>query len=174
MPLSIQDTLQRALGSIQRKLFDMNVQVIGSGDTHAVLLQITEDKYEDQTVEVIGNTDIYCRINFPGQEVPLPQTGDTNTTASNNVLHLYDILPITGFFKFADNVKKGNVILYKQKIGEDQFDVMALQLLERIGRSSISDVVYIEWNLAPITNWELANSTAYLNIVETIKTTDNW
>ena len=153
----------------------MNVKLIGSKAVSTVLLQITEDKYGDEDVEIIENSSIYCYINFPDNEVPMPQSGTTNTTSNtSNVIHLYDIIPITANIPFDANAVKGNVLLYKVKTGEGKYNVIPLQLLEAIGKGTMTDIVYIEWNIAPITNWELANSSAYETIVENFTSNDNW
>jgi len=170
--LGIQDKIYRALSFTQRKFMDTMIETLGT-KCRTILLEITEDDYHDETIELIENKEIIAFINFPGNEVPLPDSGNTNTT-STNTIHMYDILPITANFKFSDSVKKGNVILYKIKIGEGVYSVTPFQLLEPIGQATVSDVTFISWNIAPITNWQLGDSTEYQTIVNLFKNSDNW
>lgn len=172
MSFSIQQKLSIAFAQSQKKLFDTNIQSLGTG-VNTILLDITEDMYGDESIEIIENKEIFVYINFPNNEVPLPQDSNSNVD-SGNTLHLYDILPITANFKFSDNVKKGNVFFHKIKIAEGNYAVVPYQCLEAIGQSTITDIVYVEWNVSPITNFELANSSAYQTLYNNFKDNNNW
>lgn len=172
--LGVNEAIQRAISRMQLKLHDFNVQLIGTGGTTTFLIQLIQDKYQNREYNVLDYKPISCMVQFPGNEIPVGTMGTNDSTTSNNVLHMYDILPIIAYFKFEDNVKKGNLILYKIKLGDGTFQVLPLELLTPIVNATRTNVVYQEWNIAPMTDYALQNKPEFQSILEQYRNQDNW
>lgn len=173
--MTMQDTIGRKLYRMQNKLMDFHVQVTGT-QVDTILIEIVEDRYHNESVEIKQSFDITCVISFPNDEIPVSMNSknDNMSEGNSNVLHLYDILPITCFFKTSDlqklNVIKGSVILYKIKAIDGSFQVMPLQITDAVAKGNPSSaIIWQEFTVAPVTNYELTNSEEYRNIVEEFK-----
>src|SRR5574344_1523582 len=155
---SYQDTLARAMLAYQNKLMDFNVEITGTKVT-TVLLEIEEDKYHNEGITIKSNSEITCIFNFPNNEIPVSMSSAQDNTASDstNVLHLYDILPITCFFKTSDlqslSVIKGSVVLYKIKMIDGNFQVIPFQITDAVAKGNPSSaILWQEFTVAPVTS----------------------
>jgi hypothetical protein len=189
--LSIQDKIQRAMAPVQRKLFDTEIEVTSTKATNSILLQISEDKYGNTKTRIDNYENISCTVDFPNNEIPLLwdnpseetdqyDTDDNTATtgAMNNVLHFYELVPITGFFKFEDcldgKIRKGNVILYKVKVMTNKYSVIPLQIIDRVAKSTLTDVTYIQYVLAPLTDGTILRNTTYQRVYNEFLEGENW
>lgn len=173
--MTIQDRIARATYRMQNKLMDTHVQVTGT-QVDTIMMEIIEDRYHNEEITIKQYFEITCVIDFPNNEVPVSLSSTyTNTDAnSSNVLHLYDILPITCFFKTSDiqklDVIKGSIILYKLKLMDGSFQVMPLQITDTVAKGNPSSaIMWQEFTVAPVTNYELTQSQEYASIVEQFK-----
>lgn len=173
--MTIQDKIGRSLYRMHNKLMDVNVQVTGT-EVDTIMMEIVEDRYHNESIEIVQHFDITCVIDFPNDEIPLSMSSTDNNmdSSSSNVLHLYDILPITCFFKSSDlkklNVIKGSVILYKIKLMDDSFQVIPLQITDTVAKGNPSSaILWQEFTVSPVVNYELTNSEDYQNIVREFK-----
>jgi hypothetical protein len=169
--LGANEKVQRAISQMQYKLFDTLVQALGTGSTNTFLIQVEQDKYQNKEYKILGYTPISCIINFPDNEIPVSLMGNDSNLESSSVLHLYDLIPITARFKFSDNVKKGNIILYKVKMAgtENKYHVLALELVGLIAKTTRTNIMYHEWNVAPITNSALTSLPIFKTIISEFK-----
>ena len=172
--LTANEKIQRAISYMQLKLHDASIQLLGTGGTHTYLIKLKQDMYQNKEYEILDYKSVFCRINFPGNEIPVMTLGTDVNTTSNNVLHMYDILPITAHFRFEDDVKTGNIILYKIKMGSGAFQVTPLEVLAPVATATQTNVVLQEFNVAPVTNGELLNLTIFKSLVEKFRSEDNW
>lgn len=173
---SIQDAIYRKLYPFQNKVTDTLIQTLGTGSTCFQII-LDEDKYKNREYKIIDYNELYTLINFPGNEIPVTYSEFNNET-SNQVLHLYDILPITAHFKNEDmqtkNIKKGNIILYKIKMADGNFNVLPLEIIDLVAQATVSNVVWVQWNLALPTNYALLQLPEYQHIVKIFKESDIW
>jgi hypothetical protein len=174
MSQSIQEQLQSRFSIITKKLYDYKyIKVLGSGSTKTFILDITQDKFKNNTIVISDYKPIWCRIEFPGKEIPVQPSGNNNQSSSD-VLMLYDILPIEAYFLSTDTIKKGNIILYKIKLWDGTYQVIPLQIVNQIVRAGITDVLLQQWIVAPPTDYILENNAEYKTLVEQFKNNDNW
>lgn len=173
--MTIQDKIARSLYRMHNKLFDTHVQVTGT-QVDTIMLEITEDRYHNESIEIVQYFDITCVLDFPNDEIPLSMSSTDNNmdSTSSNVLHLYDILPISCFFKSSDiaklNVIKGSVILYKIKLLDGSFQVIPLQITDTVAKGNPSSaILWQEFTVAPVVSYELSNNEDYIRIVEEFK-----
>jgi hypothetical protein len=178
--MTVQDCIARKLYNMQNSLFDRNVELSGT-KVSTIMLDIVTDKYNNTQASIMQHFDIVCMIDFPMGEIPTSM-GDTqsNTNSeSSNVLHMYDILPITGFFKTSDlkrlNLIIGSVILYKIKNMVGGFQVIPLQIVDTVGKGNTSSaILWQEYTLSPVVDYALTSLPEYLEIVENFKNSDIW
>ena len=173
--MTIQDRIGRALYRMHNSLMDLHVKVSGT-QVDTVLLEITEDRYHNSNMEIKQYFDITVVIDFPNNEIPVSMSSTDNNMqeGSSNVLHLYDILPITCFFKTSDlqrlSVIKGSIILYKIKAIDGSFQVMPLQITDAVAKGNPSSaILWQEFTVAPVTSYELTSNQEYIDIVEDFK-----
>ena len=171
--LSAQDKIQRATFRIQNKLHDLTIKVLGTGATSSFLLTIEEDKFHNNATVITSYKNIYCKIIFPGDEIPV-RPSSIATNRSNNVLALYDILPIEARFLISDNVRIGDVVLYKIKLNDGSYQVLPLQVVDNIVKGNMANIVLQRYIVAPITDYVFLQNASYLSIVSTFTSTDNW
>lgn len=180
---SIQDALNQAIAPLQKRVFDLNIDLVGTY-AKTMLLNIEEDMYGDEELEIRDRGTIYVSLTFPGNELPIswtePNEDDPESNSLvNGSLHMYDLLPITARVKFSDSnakskIRMKDIFLYKIKISDDNFLVFPFQFIERIGLTTLSDVVQIDYNIAPVTNIEITNNSTFQALVNEVKTQDNW
>ena len=105
MARTVQDCLSRRLWKFKRKLEDNFINVSGTRCRCAVI-NVEFDKYQNtyQKVELSGFTNVV--MDFPDDDIPTSSM-DSNSSSQtqSNVLHMYDILPISAYFKSEDIVK---------------------------------------------------------------------
>lgn len=171
--LGISEKIQRATYKVQKKLHDNSINIMGNKSTNTFLIHAIKDKYNDKEYVIEGYSPISIMIQFPGEEIPIMTMGSGDNQTSNSILHLYDILPITAFVKFEDNVKINDLVLYKVKFPNGEFQTMVLQFLQPIGQANRVGIVYMEWVVAPITDFALKKNPAYMQVLEIYKNQDN-
>lgn len=172
--LGISEKIQRATFKMQKKIHDNWINIMGNKSTNTFLIDAKKDKYNNKEYVITGYKPISIMVQFPGNEIPLSTMGNGNNQTSDQVLHLYDILPITAFVKFDTEIKTGNLILYKIKLPNDEHQVLVLQFLQPIAQVNRVGVVYMEWIVAPVTDHALLKNPAFKQIEEQYKNQDNW
>ena len=173
--MAIQDSLQRKFSKISKKLYDYKyIKVLGTNATQTFILEITQDDFKNSYTIIKDYKPIWCRIEFPGKEVPLMMNTDDNNQSSTNTLMLYEILPIEGYFLSTDNVKLGNVIFYKYKLKENDFQIIPLQLVNLSTKGGISDSLINQYILAPPTDYSFTNDPIYKTLLEKFRNENNW
>lgn len=167
-----QDRIQQAIYKIQHKLTDLNINVLGTSHD-CLFIEVYEDKFKDSYTTLTSKGVIPIVIDFPNNEIPITDSSDTNTQATNT-LHMYDTLPITAFFRKIDNVKLKDIFLYKIKNIDDTFSIIPFQLVDRIGQGTKKAIVLVQYTVAPLTDFGILNDLNYKTIVEEFKKTNNW
>ena len=117
---------------------------------------MTEDKYHDREFTITSSGSVSGIINYPDNEIPILFNTSDNTDNSLTV-HMYDLLPIESWFKFENNLNKGDILLQKIKVNPtgdvtdtDSFRILMLEVVDVIGKASL-EVTYLKYHLAPIT-----------------------
>lgn len=153
--MSYQQKLARKVSNYQRKVQDLLVEQLGT-EQSLVRLETTSDKYKDRTITLLSDEIITGIINYPNNEIPMT-FGTTNTDSTSHGLHLYDLLPIEGHFKFNTELNFGDIIIQKIKTnvnGTDElssnFRLIALQVVDLLSKASV-EVIYKKYELAPYT-----------------------
>ena len=111
---SIQDCLSRRLWKFKRKMEDNFINVSG---THCkcAIIDVIMDKYQNtcQSVNLSGFCDVV--MDFPDDDIPTStMNSNTSYNTQSNVIHMYDLLPISAYFKNEDirhafiNIKRHN------------------------------------------------------------------
>ncbi len=180
MAKTIQDCLARKIYAMQNSLMNLNVEYTGT-KVSTILLDITEDKYGNNETVIRQYYDVTCVISFPMDEIPtsISSTQNNMEETSTNVLHMYDVLPITAYFKTDDlkqlSLIKGSVILYKIKNMTDDFQVIPLQITDAVSKGNASSgILWQEYTLAPVVDYSLTQSAEYIAIVEEFKNSEVW
>lgn len=146
---SLQDKLEFSSASIRRKLFDNNIAILGQ-TSNVIRIKPDRDKYGDEnTLKIVSKDIIECIIFYPG-EVPLSRGRSSLEfdQVDNSKIYLYDILPISLYTKFADNVEKYDFIIHTVKDEEDNETKMFLQVSEIVG-SFKSSLMWKKCQCAP-------------------------
>ena len=108
MARTVQDCLARKLWKFNRKMEDNFISISGTRCKCAVI-EVEFDKYQNtyQSVNLSGFVNVV--MDFPDDDIPT-STMDSNSSSQtqSNVLHMYDILPISAYFKNED-IKKYNI-----------------------------------------------------------------
>lgn len=119
-------------------------------------------------------------MDFPDDDIPT-STMDSNSSSQtqSNVLHMYDILPISAYFKNEDikkyNIRKDSVILLKLRNFDDTFQILKLQITDSVSKGNVSSGVYHHnFVVAPITSYQLLNDDEFVSLVEELKNSDEW
>lgn len=153
--MGFQQKLLRSVAKYQRKIQDKIIDHIGT-EQKLVRVSLVEDKYGDEDLTVTTNEIITGSINYPDNEIPLAWEMN-NSEASANNLHIYDLLPIEGFFKFETELDRGDILLQKVRVGvrgdstdSTNFRLIALQVVDLITKMTV-EVVYKKYQLAPYT-----------------------
>jgi hypothetical protein len=174
MALGISEKIQRAIYNTQKKLHNNWVTVLGSSSTKTFLIDVERDKYNNKSYVIKSYKPFSIMVQFPGNEIPMSTMGDGSNQTSSNVLHLYDILPIVAFVKFDDDVKTGNMFLYKVKLPNGEHQTLVLQFLQPIAQTNRVGVVYLEWVVAPVTDYALLEQAGFKALLKQFKDSDNW
>ena len=168
------EKIQRSILAIQNKLTDNLVSTIGTRSTKSFLITLKQDKYQNRAYTIENYVPFDVIVNYPGNEIPVSLMGTNENATSTQTLHLYNILAITAFVKFSDNVKKGNVFLQKIKMGDGSFSVLSLEFIDLVIKANRVGVVYAEWTVAPVTNAALLNLPIFQKLINDFKEQDNW
>ena len=104
--MSYQSKIAAATSGLKRKLRDYGVSQTGD-DIKVIRLTVGRDKYGDETsLVVVSHDEVTITLDMPDQ-IPISRLrtdlGSELITTTNNTF-LYDILPIMGFARFADNI----------------------------------------------------------------------
>jgi hypothetical protein len=177
--LGIQDKIQRAIAKMQIKLSSTMVKAVGTKATNCFFLRIEQDKYKNTATTIKEYGQMSCVIVFPGNEIPMMLSEDVSDSPTVSMTpHLYDLLPIEIFIDPEEiqskHIKKGDVILYKMKNIDSSWMILPLQLVDMLGTGTISNIVLLKWNAAPVTNYELLGKPEYKAIVKEFKENDLW
>lgn len=172
--LSISEKIQRSIFSLQRRLHDNLIEITGTKSTSTFLIKMNQDKYQNKEYIIESYNPISVRIEFPGNEIPVGTMCTNKSSDNNNILHLYDILPITCFTKFEDDVTVGNMILYKVKTANNKHQTLVLQFMSPIAQINRVAVVYQEWVVVPVTDHAVLKNPALKQIINKYEIEDNW
>jgi len=137
---SLQDKIEAANIDVRRKLFDSQIVNMGLS-TKAIRLRTTTDDMGDDNTEIIFNDEIDIVIAYHG-EVPITRYrvgGSISDSAENQHLYLWEILPISLYTQWKDNVEKGDLIIHKIKNELNDYIKIPLMVTEVVGsfRSSL-------------------------------------
>ena len=140
--MSYQSKIALAHASLKRKLRDYSVDQTGD-DVKLIRLTLTTDKYGDDTDLVIHSHELVTLTFDMPDQIPISRLrtdlGSELITTTENV-YLYDILPIIGFAKFADNIEKGDFLIQKVYDNDDVLNntnyLWTLQVSEILGNFS--------------------------------------
>lgn len=138
----------KASAKVQQRLFDHSIEITGR-DREVIHFFTQEDKYGNETREIIANKKTITRISYP-TEVPIERlhTGDYQLGTQENRTFFFDLLPIEMYTKWADKVEKGDYIvdfLYTEK--NKKFPIV-LKTSEFLGRFS-TDLIWAKWYCSP-------------------------
>ena len=144
------------------------------------IINVIMDKYQNtcQTVDLSGFADVV--MDFPDNDIPTSTMNSNSSYESqSNVMHMYDLLPISAYFKNEDvkkyNIRKDSVILLKLRNFDDSFQLLKLQITDAISKGDASSGTYHHnFIVAPITSYELLNDVEFKSIVEEAERTDDW
>jgi len=172
--LGISEKIQRATFRMQRKLRDTTVDILSTKSTMSFLITVIKDKYQNKEYVLKDYKSVPVMIQFPDNEIPMSTFGSSVNSESSSVLHMYDILPIVAFFKFEDAVESGNILLYKMKLSDTEYQVLVLEVLQPIVKTNKVGVVYQEWVVAPATSHSALNTSEFQTILNEYKNLDQW
>jgi len=171
--LTPNEKIQRSFYALQKKMNDVNIKTLGA-TANTFLIDLIKDKYGNKGYTVKDYKPFAVYVQFPGEEIPTPNMGTNNNQTSNNVLHLYDILPIIARVPFDFPVKIGNVFLYKIKQPDNSYFTMILEFVSVISKATRVGVTVQEWVVAPITDHALYNLPEFKQILDEYKAKDLW
>ena len=179
MARTVQDCLARKLWKFKRRMEDNFIGISGTRCKSAII-EVEIDKYHNtyQSVKLSGFVDVV--MDFPDDDIPTSSM-DSNTSSNtqSNVLHMYDILPISAYFKSEDivkyNIRKDSVILLKLRNFDDTFQILKLQITDAVSKGNVSSGVYHHnFIVAPITSYQLLNDSEFMSLVEELRNSDEW
>lgn len=176
---SIQDCLARRIWNFKRKMEDNLIFVSGTRCRCAVI-DVIFDKYQNtnQSVRLSGFVDVV--MDFPDNDIPTSTMNSNSSFESqSNVIHMYDLLPISAYFKNEDikkyNIRKDSVILLKLRNFDDSYQILMLQITDAISKGSASSGVYHHnFIVAPITSHQLLDDVDFNNLLEELKDSNEW
>jgi len=118
--MSYQSKIAKNNAALKRKLRDHKVTISGD-DVKVIRLKVTENKYHDREFEVVSHGIVTLILDIPS-EIPITRLRTTlsETITTTNNTYLYDILPITGFARFEDDIEKGDVLIQKVYDEDDE------------------------------------------------------
>lgn len=178
MPL-LQDKLAKALYKMQNRLQSFNVQIKGT-EVDCLMIRVIEDKYGNTEQNILYTTDLQMVIDFPMDDIPTSlSSNQENNDDSNMILHAWELLPITAYLKNTTLAQlgsgiKGAIILYKLKNINGDFQVIPFQVLSANQKGNPNAILVTELQLAPVTDFAIANTEEYKQILETFKNKNVW
>ena len=179
MARTVQDCIGRKLWNFQRKMEDTHIRLSGT-QCRCAVIAIEIDKYQNtyQSVQLSGFVDVL--MDFPNDEIPTSSIDTQSSGEGNsNVLHLYDVVPITANFKNEDikkyDIRKDSVILVKLRNFDDSFQIIKLQITDSVSKGNASSGVYFHtFTLAPITSYQLLSDEEFKSIVAELEKDNDW
>ena len=174
MARTVQDCIARKMWKFTRKMEDNFIRISGT-QCHCAVIDVEFDKYQNsyQTVRLSDYVD--ALLDFPMDEIPTSSmnSNDSSNTQSN-VLHMYDILPITAYFKSEDvikyNLRLDSVIVFKLRNFDDTFQTIKLQIVDTVSKGNTSSGVYAHsFIVAPITSSQLLNEPEFKSIIDDLE-----
>jgi len=166
--MSVQEQLQLKSRKMMKDLYNYKyIKVLGSNSSQRTLLHIIEDKFRNSHSGIDVNKQFWCRIEFPGKEIPvLPSTDDNQDSTT---LMLYDILPIEMYCLTSEIVNKGDVVLYKYLLKDEIYQVLPLQVVNQVIKGNLVGDQINQYIIAPLTDYSLMQNTDFNNILENYK-----
>ena len=157
-----------------RRMEDQFIRISGT-QCHCAIIDVQFDKYQNsyQTVRLSDYVD--ALLDFPMDEIPTSSMNSNNSSnTQSNVLHMYDILPITAYFKSEDvikyNIRLDSVIVFKLRNFDDTFQTIKLQIVDTVSKGNTSSGVYAHsFIVAPITSSQLLNEPEFKSIVDELE-----
>lgn len=179
MARTVQDCLARKLWKFNRKMEDNFINISGTR-CRCAIINVEFDKYNNtcQGVDLSGFANVV--MDFPDDDIPTStMSSNSSSETQSNVLHMYDILPISAYFKNEDiikyNIRKDSVILLKLRNFDESFQILKLQITDSISKGNASSGVYHHnFVVAPITSYQLINDDNFVSLVEELKNSDEW
>lgn len=174
MARTVQDCIARKMWKFTRRMEDQFIRISGT-QCHCAVIDVEFDKYQNsyQTVRLSDYVD--ALLDFPMDEIPTSSmnSNDSSNTQSN-VLHMYDILPITAYFKSEDvikyNLRLDSVIVFKLRNFDDTFQTIKLQIVDTVSKGNTSSGVYAHsFIVAPITSSQLLNEPEFKSIINELE-----
>ena len=164
-----QDSFCKKLKAFQNKLYNKHIQLSGTSLT-GIAVNLTIDKYHNNKVLIDSFETIDIMFNFPNNEIPTSLSNNSSENG-NNVLHMYDILPITCNIKTDDyktkNIKLGSIILYRIQNFDDSYQVIPFQIIDATSKGNPSGVItYAEFVVAPVTTQNIINDDNFKDLLE--------
>ena len=174
MARTVQDCIARKMWRFTRRMEDTHIHISGT-QCHCAIIDVQFDKYQNsyQTVRLSDYVD--ALLDFPMDEIPTSNMNSNDSSnIQSNVLHMYDILPITAYFKSEDvikyNIRLDSVIVFKLRNFDDTFQTIKLQIVDTVSKGNTSSGVYAHsFIVAPITSSQLLNEPEFKSIVDELE-----
>lgn len=174
MARTVQDCIARKMWKFTRKIEDNFIRISGT-QCHCAVIDVEFDKYQNSYQIVRLSDYVDALLDFPMDEIPTSSmnSNDSSNTQSN-VLHMYDILPITAYFKSEDvikyNLRLDSVIVFKLRNFDDTFQTIKLQIVDTVSKGNASSGVYAHsFIVAPITSSQLLNEPEFKSIIDDLE-----
>jgi len=148
--LSLQNKIADSQVLMRRKLRDYKVWQSGVEST-VIRLIVQTDMYDDETITLVSNDVITVTLDLP-DEIPYTRLRRSveDMTSSTENLFLYDIIPITGYSQYSDNVEKGDILIHKIYDDENVDPYLfVLRVSEVIGTVSIGHITSRKFLCSP-------------------------
>lgn len=178
--MTVQDSIARKLYDFQNKLQSFNVQLKGT-QVSTMIIEMTTDQYGNTESAIQQYFDVDCVFDFPQDEIPVSLSSTQNNMSENSsqVLHLWDLLPISMWVKNNDikilNFKKGSIVLYPLKMADGNIQVIEFQITDLIAKGNPSSgILYSEYTVAPATDFALRDTEEYKQLVEEFREKCKW
>ena len=174
MARTVQDCIARKMWKFTRRMEDQFIRISGT-QCHCAVIDVEFDKYQNsyQTVRLSDYVD--ALLDFPMDEIPTSSMNSNDSSnIQSNVLHMYDILPITAYFKSEDvikyNLRLDSVIVFKLRNFDDTFQTIKLQIVDTVSKGNTSSGVYAHsFIVAPITSSQLLNEPEFKSIINELE-----
>ena len=134
MARTVQDCIARKMWKFTRRMEDQFIRISGT-QCHCAIIDVQFDKYQNsyQTVRLSDYVDVL--LDFPMDEIPTSSMNSNDSSnIQSNVLHMYDVLPITAYFKSEDvikyNIRLDSVIVFKLRNFDNTFQTIKLQIVD--------------------------------------------
>ena len=130
---TLQEDFELGLIQGKRTVYDLNISRVGV-TAYLFRYKFTKDKHGDNTeIKFVSSDTIECIIKYP-PDVPLFRNrAATGEAIVSSGVFLYDIMPIDVYFKFTDNVEKGDYLVHVIRDSLDNKDIIMLQVADVVG-----------------------------------------